>query len=411
MIVKPRLSPLLGAAFMMATSAIGPGFLTQTAVFTAQFGASFGCVILVSILLDIGAQVNVWRIVAVSQMRAQEIADAVLPGLGYVLATLIVLGGLAFNIGNVAGAGLGVSVVFGTSVEVGAVVSALAAVGLFLSKEAARTMDRFVLALGILMIGLTLYVAATARPPLGEAVVRSVVPLIDEAQRPAFLLAIVTLVGGTVGGYITFAGAHRLLDAQVVGVAALPEVTRSSVYGILVTACMRVVLFLAALGVVAQGLTPDAANPPASVFRLAAGEIGYRLFGVVMWAAAITSVAGSAYTSVSFVRTLSRTIDRRQNWIVAGFILVSTAVFLAVGRPVRLLILAGAVNGLILPFALAIMLLAVYRRKIVGTYRHPLWMTMAGGVVVVVMTAMGGFTLFTELPRLFHEMGLAATGT
>lgn len=397
-----KLAPLLGAAFLMATSAIGPGFLTQTAVFTARFGASFRCVILISILLDIGAQVNVWRIVAVSQMRAQDIADAVLPGLGYLLATLIVLGGLAFNIGNVAGAGLGVSVALGTSVEFGAVVSVMVAVGLFLSKDAARTMDRFVLALGVLMIGPTLYVASTAQPPLEIAIVRSIVPVLDKAQLPAFFLAIVTLVGGTVGGYITFAGAHRLLDAKIVGVAALPEVTHSSVFGILVTACMRVVLFLAALGVVAQGLTPDPANPPASVFRLAAGEIGYRLFGVVMWAAAITSVAGSAYTSVSFVRAFSRAIERRQNWVVAGFIVASTVVFLAVGRPVRLLILAGAVNGLILPVALGIMLLAAYRRNIVGDYRHPLWMTIAGMVVVAVMTAMGGYTLCTELPRLFQ---------
>jgi Mn2+/Fe2+ NRAMP family transporter len=399
---KTRLGTLLGASFLMATSAIGPGFLTQTAVFTTQFGASFGCVILASILLDIGAQVNVWRIIAVSQMRAQDIANALLPGLGYVLAALIVFGGLAFNIGNVAGAGLGVNVIFGISVEAGAVISALLAVGLFLSKEAARTMDRFVLVLGALMIGLTFYVAATAGPPLREAAIRSVMPVVAEAQRPAFLLAIVTLVGGTVGGYITFAGAHRLLEAKVVGIEALPQVTQSSVSGILVTACMRVALFSAVLGVVAQGLTPDAANPPASVFRLAAGEVGYRLFGVVMWAAAITSLAGSAYTSVSFLRTLSRTIDRRHDSVVAGFIMLSTAIFLIVGRPVRLLIFAGAVNGLILPIALAIMLLAVSRPKIVGTYRHPLWMTIAGGVVVVVMTAMGGFTLFTELPRLFH---------
>jgi len=402
MIAKSRLSPLLGATFLMATSAIGPGFLTQTAVFTTQFGASFGCVILVSILLDIGAQLNVWRIVAVAQMRAQDIANALLPGLGYVLAALIVFGGLAFNIGNVAGAGLGLNVTCGTSVETGAVISALMAVGLFLSKEAARAMDRCVLVLGAVMIGLTLYVAATARPPLGDAVVRSIAPIVEAAQRPAFLLAIVTLVGGTVGGYITFAGAHRLLEAKVVGVEALPQVTQSSVSGILVTACMRVALFLAVLGVVAQGLIPDAANPPASAFRLAAGEVGYRLFGVVMWAAAITSVAGSAYTSVSFLRTFSRTIDRRHNWVVSGFVVLSTAIFLVVGRPVRLLILAGAVNGLILPIALAIMLLAVYRRKIVGTYRHPLWMTIAGAAVVAVMTAMGAFTLFTELPRLFH---------
>ena len=42
---------LLGAAFLMATSAIGPGFLTQTATFTGQYQESFGFVILVSVIL------------------------------------------------------------------------------------------------------------------------------------------------------------------------------------------------------------------------------------------------------------------------------------------------------------------------------------------------------------------------
>ncbi|MCC8990739.1 MAG: divalent metal cation transporter, partial [Staphylococcus sp.] len=46
---------LLGSVFLMATSAIGPAFLTQTAVFTAQFYASFAFAILFSILIDIGA--------------------------------------------------------------------------------------------------------------------------------------------------------------------------------------------------------------------------------------------------------------------------------------------------------------------------------------------------------------------
>ncbi|HET9434849.1 MAG TPA: hypothetical protein VFO37_13870, partial [Chitinophagaceae bacterium] len=58
-------SAILGAAFLMATSAIGPGFLTQTSLFTEQLLTSFGFVILISILLDIGAQINIWRIVSV----------------------------------------------------------------------------------------------------------------------------------------------------------------------------------------------------------------------------------------------------------------------------------------------------------------------------------------------------------
>ncbi len=57
----------------------------------------------------------------------------VLPGLGYVLAFLIVIGGLAFNIGNIAGAGLGFQVIFGVDPRIGAAISALIAILIFVN--------------------------------------------------------------------------------------------------------------------------------------------------------------------------------------------------------------------------------------------------------------------------------------
>jgi hypothetical protein len=98
---------LLGAMFLMATSAIGPGFITQTTVFTAQLGAAFAFAIIVSILVDIAVQLNVWRVIGVSGQRAQDLANQVIPGFGYLLAALVVFGGLVFNIGNIGGTGLG----------------------------------------------------------------------------------------------------------------------------------------------------------------------------------------------------------------------------------------------------------------------------------------------------------------
>jgi Mn2+/Fe2+ NRAMP family transporter len=378
-----------GAAFLMATSAIGPGFLTQTSVFTAQLGASFGFAILVSILFDLGAQLNVWRVLAVAERRAQDVANDVLPGLGYVLAVMVALGGLAFNIGNIAGTGLGLNALAGLDVHVGAAASAIIAIGLFVVREAGRAMDRFAQALGFLMIALTVYVVITARPPLGEAVIRTVAPSrIDP-------LSIVTIVGGTVGGYITFAGAHRLIDAGVHGRQAIGRVTSSAVLGISIASLMRILLFLATLGVVARGVTLDPANPPASAFRHAAGDLGERLFGVVMWAAAITSVVGSAYTSVSFLRSVSARVDRAPSRAIIAFVVLSTAIFLVVGRPVTVLILVGAINGLILPISLGAMLIAAHRERIVGDYRHPRWLTAGGVVVVVAMAALGVWALLT----------------
>jgi len=379
----------------MATSAIGPGFLTQTTVFTQRLGASFGFVILASIVLDIGAQLNIWRIIVVAEKRGQEIANLVVPGLGHFLAVLVAFGGLAFNIGNIAGAGLGLTTLSGLAPEVGAVVSAIIAIGIFLVREAGKAMDRFAQAMGFLMIGLTLYVAFTSAPPVGEAIIKSLAP------ETVDMMAIVTLVGGTVGGYITFAGGHRLLEAGLRGRSALPDATRSAVSGITLASVMRVLLFLATLGVVSQGLALDAANPPASVFRWAAGPLGYRLFGGVMWSAAITSVIGSAYTSVSFIETFSPVLERNRRWVIIGFILLSTGVFLGVGRPVKVLILAGALNGLILPLALGTMLVAAYRKRIIGDYRHPVWMALYGAFVVLVMAYMGGHTLMVEVPKLF----------
>ncbi|MGP4082753.1 NRAMP family divalent metal transporter [Pseudalkalibacillus sp. R45] len=388
-------SILLGAAFLMATSAIGPGFLTQTTYFTEALLASFGFVILVSIIIDIGAQLNIWRIIAVSERRTQDIANMVLPGLGYFVALLIVIGGLAFNIGNIAGAGLGSNVLLGVSPEIGALFSGLIAVGIFLLREANKVMDRFTQVLGFIMIALTVYVMFSASPPVGEAAVKTFVP--DKID----LIAIVTLVGGTVGGYITFSGGHRLLDAGVKGVDNLSEVTKSSVSAIGIASIMRIFLFLATLGVVSQGLSLDPSNPPASVFQLAAGDIGYKIFGVIMWAAAITSVIGAAYTSVSFIRTFNPKLEKYHKWLIVGFISVSTLVFASIGKPVSVLILAGALNGLILPISLGVMLIAAYNRKIVGDYKHPLWLTVFGGLIVIAMAYMGVITMIDQLPQLF----------
>ncbi len=376
-------SAFLGAAFLMATSAIGPGFLTQTAKFTSDLAASFGFVILISLLLDIGAQVNIWRIIAVSNARAQDIANKVLPGSGVALAALIAFGGLVFNIGNIAGCGLGLNALANINISTGAIISCFASLGIFWYKEAGTLIDTFTKVLGLLMIALTLYVAFVSRPPVAEALYRTVWPeKID-------LLKIITLVGGTVGGYISFAGAHRLLDAGISGQAALPQVTRSSVNGIVITTGMRFVLFLAALGVVWHAGKLSNTNPAGSVFQIAAGDLGYKFFGFVMWCAAITSVVGASYTSVSFFKTLHPAIDKNQKVIISLFIIASTLIFLSAGNPVTLLIVAGGVNGLILPVALAVILIASVKAKIVGDYKHPLWMQFIGWIIVIAMVYMG----------------------
>ncbi|WJD08907.1 divalent metal cation transporter [Staphylococcus aureus] len=260
---------LLGSVFLMATSAIGPAFLTQTAVFTSQFLASFAFAILLSIIIDIGAQINIWRILVVTGLRGQEISNKVVPGLGTVISILIAFGGLAFNIGNIAGAGLGLNAIFGLDVKWGAAITAIFAILIFVSKSGQKIMD------------------------------------------------VVSMI-----------------------------------------------------------------------------------LGIVLFAAAMSSVIGSAYTSATFLKTLHKSLKERSNLIVIVFIVISTMIFLFIGKPISLLIIAGAINGWILPITLGAILIASKKKSIVGDYKHPNWMFIFG-IVAVLVTILTGIFSFKEVLQLF----------
>lgn len=382
---------LIGAIFMMATSAIGPGFITQTATFTAQLGAAFAFGILLSILIDFAIQLNVWRMVTVSGMFAPQLANRAIPGSGYLLAVLIIIGGLAFNIGNIAGAGLGLKVLFGLDPKIGGAISAAIAIAIFLSRRALAAVDRVLIVLGLVMIALTVYVAVVSGPPVADALRQTVLP--DTLN----FAAITTIVGGTVGGYITYSGAHKLLDSGTTGPEHVKEVNRAAVNGILVTGVMRYVLFLAILGVVASGVVLDTSgNPGAQAFQAAAGEVGFKVFGVVFWAAAISSVIGAAYTSSSFFSAFSdRLTQRTRSFITIGFIAVSLVLFLLWGAaPAAILVFVGGFNGLVLPIGLTIfMIIGWFRPSLLGDYRYPRWLLVVGTAATALSYYMGAVSI------------------
>lgn len=381
--------------FLMATSAIGPGFLTQTSVFTVQMGAAFAFAIFLSIIVDIAIQLNVWRVLGVSGLRANELGNTVLPGLGWVMAAFVFIGGLVFNIGNIAGSGLGINAMLGIDARIGGVIASAIAIFIFLSKRAGVALDRLVAALGAIMILLMLYVAIVSQPPLGEALKQTVMP--EEVD----FFVITTLIGGTVGGYITFAGAHRIIDNGLTGPEHVKPITQTSVWGIVVTGIMRALLFLAVLGVVATGVTLSEDNTAADAFRVAAGEFGLRAFGVVLFAAGLSSVIGASYTSISFI-TSQQTNPRTRNFMTVGLIVACTILYVALNSaPQKLLIFAGAFNGLILPIGFAVVMwVAFKRRDLLQGYAYPKWLLIIG-FLAWLLTIFIGVNAFSGITDLF----------
>ncbi|ATO47066.1 hypothetical protein C5L30_002182 [Companilactobacillus farciminis] len=389
--VDPKMTPTrsprsiaMGAAFLMAMAAVGPGFLTQTATFTGEMGANFGFAILLCIIVDFIVQMNVWRIIVVSGKRAQVIANEVLPGLGYVLSFLVAVGGLLFNIGNIGGAGLGLNVLFGISPENGAVIAACIAIAIFVAKNAMTVVDRTVQLLAVVKIGILIYIICVMAVPYQAAVTHTFMPTNIN------FYSIVTIIGGTVGGYISFSGGHRLIEGGMKGEKELKYVNEGAITGIGVASLIRILLFLAGLAVVSVGYKLDPSNPAASIFKYAAGNFGYKFFGLLLFAAGMTSTLGSTFTSISFLNYARKEkseakMARYNRLLVMGFIIFSTVVFYFIGEPAKILVVVGAINGFILPISLAILLIAAKKKDIIGKYHHSWFLTITGWFVVVFM--------------------------
>lgn len=378
---SPR-SIAMGAAFLMAMSAVGPGFLTQTATFTGQLGADFGFAILLCIIFDIIVQMNVWRVIVVSGKKAQGLANDIVPGLGYLLSFLVAIGGLFFNIGNIGGAGLGLNVLFGISPQNGALIAGILAILIFVVKNALTVMDRTVQILAVIVLGILIYVLFIMKIPYGTAIQHTFVP------SKVDFYSIVTIVGGTVGGYISFSGGHRILEGGLIGEKNIKYANEGALTGIGIASLVRILLFLACLAVVTTGVKLAASNPAATVFKTAAGSFGYKFFGILLFAAAISSVIGCAFTSVSFLDyavNKGSSYERIHQAMIVGFIVVSTIIFYFIGSPAQVLVFVGAANGFILPISLAILLIASHHKKIVGDYHHPNWLFYSGWFVVLFM--------------------------
>lgn len=118
---------------------------------------------------------------------------------------------------------MGLNVIAGIPLTQGAIISAICAIALFMNKEIGKEMDLFTKILGMVMIAMVLFMVMKTQPPVALALKETVLPSqID-------WMTILTLVGGTVGGYITFAGAHRIIDAGITGEEHLAQISRGSV--------------------------------------------------------------------------------------------------------------------------------------------------------------------------------------
>jgi manganese transport protein len=372
---------------VIAAAFIGPGTVTTAASAGAGFGYALLWALLFSTLATLVLQEATARLTVVSGRNLGEaIREQFSGGTSGVLVLLLVLGAVvlgnaAYEAGNILGAVAGARL--GTDLSPQLLTLAIGAGAAAVLWIGSLRLVAPLLSITVAVMGVAIVTAAIQlRPPLGAILHGSMVPSLPSGSG----LLILGLIGTTVVPYNLFLGS---------GIAAGQEL-RELRFGLTVAVLLGGFISMAMLvvGATLIGEFTFEALAVALEQRIGAGGgwlLAWGLFAAGL-SSAITAPLAAAVTARSLFRSESadwgpRSWRYRCVWI--GVLLVGVGFGLSGTRPVPVIILAQALNGILLPFAAIFLLLVVNDRALMGERVNGLLSNLAMTIVVTVTLVLG----------------------
>jgi manganese transport protein len=349
---------LIPAAF------IGPGTVTTCASAGAGFGYALLWALTFSTIATVVLQEASARVTVVSGRNlAEAIRDRFRGGALGVLVLLLVLGGIvlgnaAYEAGNVLGASAGAALGSPVDARVATILIGLTAAAV-LWIGTPRTVTT-VLAATVAFMGIAFLVTAfLLRPDAGEVLRGSVVPAVPAGSG----LLLLGLVGTTVVPYNLFLGSA----------AARGQNLREIRFGLTVAVVLG---GLISMGILIAGADVEGAFSYEAVSSTLSARLGGwagPLFAWGLFAAGFSSAITAPLAAAVTARSLFGADTERwepRGWryraVWMGVLAVGVAFGLAGVRPIPAIILAQALNGVLLPFAAVFLLVVVNDRRLMG---------------------------------------------
>ncbi|KPL15042.1 MAG: hypothetical protein AMS26_08755 [Bacteroides sp. SM23_62] len=402
-------SRLLNILFWSVISAafIGPGTVTTAAKAGADFGlsllwaltfATIACVVLqeASARLTIASGMNLGQ--AIRQQAVKGSRGYYIPVL---VALCILTGTAAYEAGNLLGAMAGTSLLIHLPPWLVVLVIGMMAAAILLIpsiKIIARILGSLVAFMGIAFL-VTAIAIGPAVPDVLMGLLRPTIPL-----NPGGALLVVGLIGTTVGPYNLFLGS---------GISAGQSI-REMRSGLAVAIVLGGVISMAVL-VTGTAMTGDFTFPGlAGTLDKYLGGAGTIILALGLFAAGFTSAVTAPLASSVTVRSLFGNRNPQQwethSWrfrLVWGIILVIGLAFGMAGfKPVPVIIIAQALNGVILPVIAVFLFLVVNNPQIMKNRHNRLPANILMAIVVFISLLIGMAGLIRAVAvGMDHEIG------
>lgn len=395
---------LLNILFWSVISAafIGPGTITTAASAGAGFGYMLLWTLVFSTIACMVLQESSARITTVSGKNLGEALRIFLfeSKIGkitaYLILTAILLGCAAFETGNILGAVAGVSLIFDLPVWQVTIAIGICAFALFWYgsvNQIAKVMGLIVAFMGLCF----LTTAIVIRPPMLEMFQGAIIPAFPAGSE----MLILALIGTTVVPYNLFLGSG-IANTQTLSEMRLSLTIAIGLGGIISIAVMVVGASIAGAFTfesLANGLAASLGSWAAALLGLGLFAAGFSSAVTAPLAAAIT-----ARSMLDYTRKSKRWNEggRYYRFVWMGILLIGIGFGIAQVQPIPAIILAQALNGVILPLVAVLLLIMVnnvrlMNKETINSNRFNLLM----GLVVFITVIIGISNLARALTNLF----------
>ena len=382
---------LIGPAFIAGAWQFGPGNLTSAVEAGSAYGYALVWVIAVSTLLMIFFTDMSVRIgIAAPGTMIATIKRILGKPWGVVAGLSVFFITLCFSVGNAAGSGLALSMLFGGSALLWTAVCTVGVAFVLLMRNIYTAVERILLVL-VAMMAVGFIASAFLAGPDWGAGVAGMVPSFP----PGAELLIIALVGTNfsinAAFFTSYATRERGIRADQYRDATITDTIPGIVAPGIMT-CLVIMVAAAVLGHTGEKVTTLVQL--ANVFEPLAGKVGSTIFVVGFFGAAFSSMLANATAGGTLLAdglgAEGGFNGLRSKLLVAcvlGFGLLVVAV--APGSRVQLIIFAQAMTVLVAPF-LGAMLLVIANNPLMGDLRNRWWQNLLGGIGFLAILATSG---------------------
>ncbi|MDP6921843.1 MAG: Nramp family divalent metal transporter [Lutibacter sp.] len=371
---------------MVAAAFIGPGTVTVCTLAGVSYGYQLLWAMTLSIVATIVLQEMAARIGIITQQGLATLIKDTLPnpalkkGALFLILSAIVLGNAAYEAGNITGASLGLTGLFGGGGDryypllIGLIAFGLLYIGNY------RILERCLIGLVLLMSVSFLLTAMLTKPDVWALLKGMFVPVVPSDS----LLTIIALIGTTVVPYNLFLHA-ALVKEKWQGVDQLPLARKDTVISIVLGGLVSMGIMVAASAIETdqvKGIADLAKGLQPLYGRFAGIFLGIGLFAAGITSTVTAPLAAAYVASNCFGWKIDLKGGRfRASWMLILLTGIATASLEI--SPIELIRFAQVANGLLLPVIVLFLWWIVNRSELLGDFKNTRWQNILTAMIVL----------------------------